>query len=555
MVMRAQLKHAATQRAAPVPAVRRGPPQVGPPDRSCSVGPNVAVCCDSGLNVTAWPDSAATAFGYMPSEVLGQNLFGVLAGPAASGAASDLVERMITRRAGVHVPLNVWTKAGRLLRCEWTIAPIYDAAGCLEGFAGSALAPHMESQPADDVSHTIASFEDRVGGAIHLAQRCHLGVALLAVRADDRPDVIEQRLHSLFRQSDDVGRLSADAFGVVLIPVDGEQGALTAAHRLIRSWNRSWPPSSRSAPHVGIALHGEDGHDARSLIDRAKDALNDACATRQDVARFGETTSARNRTRSIEANLRRAVDCGELELVFQPMMSLRGATFAGARAAVRWRQANGQTIEDVRVVELARRSGLEPVIGSWMLSAACVAMRDWAENGVPVPRLHVDVLRGHCARRLVDDVANALCESDLDPAMLELGLRLDSTSDGLESVQWLLEELRLLGVRRTVHGVKLSYAEMDALEALHLDVVGIDERFVASCTQHDPSKAAIRAIVDIAHTMGMEVAADGVDTPEQAMCLRSLGCDHVRGAFVGAALPAAAFVRRIGGGLAFDPTG
>ncbi len=526
--------------------------------------PAGAIVWDARLRVARWDQAAEAVFGYAACDVIGKDAFELLAGSAGAAAANDFVARMVARRAGGQIPLHAWTKAGRLIKCQLTMAPLFDAQGAIEGFAAAVAVPPPPEIAGTDSATGLASeqlFLDRIECAIAVARRCAHAVAVVAIGSDPESArrksppsgaagsgiaLLAHRLGPVMRAADSLALLDCDTLGALLVPVDGEAGALHAAHRLERACAGSGRSAERPAMRFGIALFPEDGHDAPSLVAAALDALTEARGHERDVLRTAHRARA-----STAQELRRALDRGQIELHFEPEMALRDGSLCGARALPTWRRPSGLVYAPA-LEALARGEGFVPELCSWIVHAACAALQQWAGEGVCVPHVRIDIPEEYAQQRLVDDVAQALCDSDVDPGMLELGFSPPRSGENITSVAWLLEALKPLGVRRSFSEIGLTFGQFDAFRSLGLDSVGVDEGLVRGSMEDAASATAVRAIVEIAHAMDVAVVAAGVDTADQATFLRSARCDSARGAFAGAAHPRTAFGREVGRGLGFS---
>jgi EAL domain-containing protein (putative c-di-GMP-specific phosphodiesterase class I) len=284
-------------------------------------------------------------------------------------------------------------------------------------------------------------------------------------------------------------------------------------------------------------LFPDDGLDTEAMLHCADVAIHDARRLGGGAFQCYAATSGATEAVSLEGDLRFALERGEFELHFQPQVDLRDGTLCGVEALVRWRHPARGLLFPSDFVTLAEQTGAIVPIGLWVLRSACETMRRWKDAGAGIPRITVNVSGRQFGRRFVDEVAQALCDTDVDPAALELEFTETLTMQSTESFLHLLDELKSFGVRLAIDDFGVGYSQLASLSRLPVDSLKIDRLFVGDCLTNPSNAAIVRGIVTMAAGLDLSVVAEGVESTEQADFLRSLGCDAAQGYLYDPALP------------------
>jgi len=514
------------------------------------------------FKVTSWSAAAATLFGLDESEAIGKTPLELFPGVDGWSDLTELRHSMLARRTGARAVADATTKLGRSIALDWCHAPVLDAAGVPTGFASAASL--MTGTDRGDRRATLRDpltgvpsavvFRDRLERAICGARRSRTDFAIFAIDLDHRGSLngglghrtrdavlrgVAQRLTAALREADSLGRLDGDRFGV-LAAVDGKTGASIAAQRILDCFSEPFEVDGQrhvQSASVGIALFPDDGRDARTLLRNADGATAAAKQLGRDVYQFHEAVAGAPERASLERDLRAATERGQLELHYQPQVDLRSGAIMGVEALVRWRHPQRGLLMPSDFVALAEETGLIVPIGAWVLRTACATMRAWNVAGVWVPRITVNVSGRELRRRMVDEVAQVLCDTNVDPSVLELEMTETVTMRSSEVQPRLLDELNSFGVRLAIDDFGVGYSSLAYLQRFPIDTLKIDRLFVRDCLTDGANAAIVEAIVTMAHGMELEVVAEGVESAEQAAFLRGLGCDGAQGYYFGRPMP------------------
>lgn len=349
------------------------------------------------------------------------------------------------------------------------------------------------------------------------------------------------RLKAIMRQQDTVARLGGDEFAIIQPgPVD-EGAAVAVARRIASALAAPFSIAGREVvirASTGIALAPEHGRQAELLLTRADLALYRAKAQESASFRiFEERMEAEVQSRrTLRLDLQAAIERNEFAVHYQPIVDLDSGRLVRLEALLRWHHPERGMVLPGDFVPLAEGSGLIVPIGDWVLKTACAAARDWPEGVM----LAVNVSAAELGDDgLPDKIKHALHANDLDPQRLELELTesvLLTSSDGHLKR---LHELRALGLRVALDDFGTGYSSISTLRSFPFDRIKIDRSFMGDLFGSAESDAIVRAIVSLGAALGVPTTAEGIESPQQIMHLRSHGCAEGQGFFFSEAVPQA----------------
>ena len=374
---------------------------------------------------------------------------------------------------------------------------------------------------------------------------------------------IAQRLRGALRGGDSIshsrrhlpaaartaGRIGGDEFVVVLEGSAGRDEACAVARRLAEVLAAPYQIGGQvvhSSVSIGIVTSEHSANDANTVMRDADTAMYEA--KRSGRARwvvFDPVMHERvARSVETEADLRLALQRGELFVVYQPVLDLQRPDAGGVEALVRWRHPRRGLVSPAQFIPLAEDSGLIVELGHFVLATACRQFGDWRQRlGAQAPAsLAVNLSAAQLrAPGLIDEVRTLLAQCGMPPATLQLEVT-ESLAAQDEAARERLRALKALGVRIALDDFGTGYSSLACLHQLPVDTVKIDRSFVAHAETSDYHRVLIEATLRVAETLGMATVAEGIETASQAALLRALRCGHGQGFFWSPPLDAAALV-------------
>jgi diguanylate cyclase (GGDEF)-like protein/PAS domain S-box-containing protein len=347
---------------------------------------------------------------------------------------------------------------------------------------------------------------------------------------------VARRLLDAVRAGDTVSRLGGDEFVVVLNGCGSvEEVASIVDHRLVplvRKPHEVEGVELQVSCSVGIAIYPDDAEDIDTLMRHADVAMYQAKALGRDSAQFF-TADLNDRAQlrmKLENNLRHAIERDELRLHYQPRVDARSGRLLGVEALLRWDCAELGPVNPAQFIPIAEDTRLIVPIGDWVINEACRQMAVWRKNDQDVPQVSVNV----SALQLEDDslletLRAALERNALPPGTVELELTESTLMDKAEQSLARLHAIKRLGVELAIDDFGTGYSSLNYLNRFPIDRLKIDRSFVRDMFVDPTDLAITRAIINLGHTLGLKVVAEGVESERESQTLRASGCDELQG--------------------------
>jgi diguanylate cyclase (GGDEF)-like protein/PAS domain S-box-containing protein len=511
--------------------------------------------------------------GWLSEEMLGRDV-GELAAPRAGTLANADITRLVAERgswrgeiwarhkSGREFP--IWVSVTEIRNAEREVTQhLYSSLDLSEIKQAQARILHLAQHDTLTELPNRSSLVSHLDHAMALARRDESELAMLVIDLDRFKNIndslghqvgdallveVGRRLRGLVRESDVVARLGGDEFVVVLNGVGqrGRDAAKSVAEKLLNELSRPYQVAGNelhTTPSIGISVFPADGDDTDTLLKNADTAMYQAKAAGRNNAQ--SFTPAMNQARGerlqLEAGLRTAVERHEFSLHYQPQVDLVSNRIVGMEALIRWRHPELGNIPPLKFIPVAEDIGLIESIGSWVLEEALSQVARWREDGHPTLRVAVNLSAQQlCVRDLPEQVALALKRHGLPGEALELEITESMAMQDPAHTAAMLKRLRDHGVAVAVDDFGTGYSSLAYLKQLPLSCLKLDRSFVMDIEKDANDAAICTATIQMAHSLGLGVVAEGVETGEQLDFLQRLGCDTVQGYFISKPMPAEA---------------
>jgi len=358
-----------------------------------------------------------------------------------------------------------------------------------------------------------------------------------------------KRVSSCLRGTSTVARLGGDEFLVVLPGLSGPDAACQVADRILQTFSTPFMLGGQEVfvtTSIGIATFPQDSDNSGTLLQHADAAMYEAKHKGKSAySRFTpEMTEISHERLQMESYMRKAMELGEFELYFQPIIDTHSGKLVSAEALLRWNNpALGMVMPD-RFIPLAEETGLIIPIGEWVIQEACKAARNWQTlTGNPIG-VAVNVSpRQFRDPGFTDAVMRALDASGLSPELLELEITERLILDNSIETADILRKLDRSGIRLTVDDFGTGYSALSYLKSYPFDTLKIDKSFIQDVLTENDDASLVRAIITMAHSLGLKVVAEGVEAEAQTHFLKEEHCDYSQGYFYSTPLPEQDFIQ------------
>ena len=362
---------------------------------------------------------------------------------------------------------------------------------------------------------------------------------------------VAERLRRSVRASDTVSRRGGDEFNILLTEIPQAADIITIAKKVVDSFGKPYVIGGNEfnmSTSVGISIYPEDGGTIEELFKNADIAMYHAKEQGGNSYQFyNATLNIRSIERMrLENLLRQALDRAELAVCYQPRLTIDTRQMVGAEALVRWRHPELGMLDPGRFIPIAEEIGFITSIDDWVLKTACAQFKEWQSEGLP----HLSVTVNLSARQLkksdlVERIAGILRETGFDPLHLDVEISESVAMRNLEQAIPNMIRLTEMGVGISIDNFGTGYSSLNYLKKLPVQKLKIDKSFIQDIATGPADKAIISAVAAMAREMKLKVVAVGVETEEQLVFLKSIGCQEVQGFLFSKPLPAEEFRKLI----------
>jgi diguanylate cyclase (GGDEF)-like protein/PAS domain S-box-containing protein len=532
------------------------------------------ITADSEGRIVGWNHGAERVFGYTEAEISGRAFtelmpdcyrtqhiieFNKVISNEDRRTINRMVEMTGLRNDGSELPVE-------LSLSEWEVNGDRFFTGIVRDItARKAMEARMAYQANHDPLTNLPNrvvFQDRLTQALARCARSGKAVAVLFLDLDKFKLIndslghaagdellmsVAERIQQIMRSSDTAARFGGDEFTAVVEDVEDEAGARVVADRILAQFRRPFTLANREVfvnVSIGIALSMHWTDDPVDLMRKADAALY--AAKRRGRGRceaFGDHINAHSLLRlELESDLRLAVEREELVLHYQPIISLTTGEVKGLEALVRWNHPTRGIISPLDFIPVAEETGLILSIGRWIFHEACRQMQQWRKLYPTASDMYVSVnlsARQFQQPSLLGNVSRSLAEFDLPPSCVTLEITETVVMEETEFTLTTLAALKATGLRLAIDDFGTGYSSLSYLRRFPVDYLKIDRTFIDGLGRGSEDGLIVSSTIGLAHSLGLQVIAEGAETAEQVRLLCQLSCDNVQGYYFSQPLPAA----------------
>jgi diguanylate cyclase (GGDEF)-like protein len=495
-------------------------------------------------------------------------LFALSASEATAHSVEALVPLVRSGELGCSKEMAAKRFSGEEIIVDLTLHPISADADLLLAIVKDV----SDYRKAKDTLHHLALFDhltalpnrllfqDRLSQALAQANRHNwlVGVVFFGLdrfklindtlghdKGDHLLKLLAIRLGECLRETDTLARFGGDEFVIILTGNARAEDIIAVAEKIQAATAPAFVLDDKEhfiTGCMGISISPLDGEDVTTLIKHADTALTHAKTHLNDSKRFTPAMNHQVKERlGLKNGLHRALERGEFLLHYQPQVALSSGTVVGAEALIRWAHPELGLIAPSKFIPIAEETGLIAPIAEWVLRAVCEQNRAWMNQGLQPIRLAVNLSgRNFRQKNLQAVIAKTLESTGVPASMLEIEITENVLMENMESVAEMLQQLSALGARIALDDFGTGYSSLQYLRRFPLHTLKIDQTFVQGLETDANDQAIVRAIVALAHSMGLSVIAEGVETKGQLEFLRAEGCDEIQGFYFSRPLSAKA---------------
>jgi diguanylate cyclase (GGDEF)-like protein/PAS domain S-box-containing protein len=530
---------------------------------------------NTDFEVTDWNKAADGMFGFTKKEMLGRHPAERILPKGAREKVDAVWADLLKNRGGSRNRSENITKDGRTILCEWYNTPLVDQDGKVIGIA-SLVDDITERKMSEDMIWKQANydtltglpnrnmFHDRLAQEILRADRDKRSLALLLVDLDQFKEVndtlghdtgdlllqeVGRRISACVRHSDTVARLGGDEFAIILHELHDNNNIEDVAQKIINKLEDAFQLGDEVV-HIsgstGITLYPTDASDIDTLLKNADQAMYAAKNNgRNCFSYFTQSLQDAAQARRILKNdLRGALNNKQLEVYYQPIIDLKTGLITKAEALLRWHHHDHGHISPLDFIPLAEETGLIHTIGDWVLKQSTAKARHWSNHFSAEFQISVNLsplqfkLDNHLFISRWEDYLQKTGLSGQNVVVeITEGLLLDAEPDVIDKLLW----LRDTGIQVAIDDFGTGYSSLSYLKLFDIDYLKIDKSFVDNLEGNANDITLCDAIILMAHTLGLKVIAEGVETVEQKNILADAGCDFAQGYLFSRPVPADEF--------------
>lgn len=512
--------------------------------------------------------------GFKPEEVLGKN-----PNIMKSGRHDEEFYRRMWESIIEHGSWSgeVWNRRRNgSIKPEWlNITRVCNDAGATTNYVASFIDTSAIRASQEQLHHLAHHdnltglpnrllLKDRLDQSFKRARREKCQVAVLFLDLDEfkkindtlghkvGDEVLKQaarRIQALLRKEDTVARLGGDEFVILLDRLDRAEDASLVARKVLSTLQQPFTIANRElyiGVSIGISIFPQDGEDSDKLVRNADIAMYRAKQLGKNLFQFytEALSETANYKMELEADLRNALEAGQLQLFYQPQVSLADRRIVGAEALLRWQHPEQGLIPAAEFIQLAEETGLIMPIGEWVLQEACSQLLTWDEQGAQRLRISLNISGVQLHRSaLFELVQSVLQKSGVQPDRLEFDIGESTFLAVTEKNLDVLHRLQSLGVGLAIDDFGAGYTSFGYLQRLHADRLKLSRSLLEGVPSNRDKSVIVDAITSLGEKFGIPILAAGIETEEQLHFAHKIGCKTGQGFLFAEALPPDRFQR------------
>ena len=494
----------------------------------------------------------------------------------------DFVQMMLERGSVTNFESQVYKRDGSIIWISENARTVYGPDGRLMYYEGTVEDITERKSYENQISHQATHdsltdlpnrllMVDRLQQVIQNANRENVQIAVLFLDLDHFKNIndtlghaagdklikiIAERLRNCMRDGDTVARIGGDEFVIILPNIHTSSDHISyAVHRILDSIRKPCMINDREfqiSCSIGVSIYPDDGKDVENLLKNADMAMYKSKQAGRNNFKFYTQELNRVVTESmeLEQQLRMALVNEQFELHYQPKISMESGFVNGAEALIRWRAPHRGLVSPARFIPLAEETGLIEPLGNWVLDAACQQNKLWVELGMSIVPISINLSPRQCRQsRLADHIQATLEKYQLPPEMLIVEVTETSMAEDQHKFLRILDDIKSLGVMIAIDDFGSGYSNLSYLKNLPVDYLKADRSLINGIEVEEKDRSIYRALVSMAHNLGMKLIAEGVETQAQYEFLRSIGVDDIQGFYFSMPVPAVNFIHM----LAYEP--
>lgn len=521
--------------------------------------------------ITSWNKGAEKIFGYASEEIIGQPIFTLLP-PDRYGERPQILRAILRGEELRKLETPRLKKDGSQIYVSLTISPILNTEGKITGNSVIARDVTERKQMEKIIQHqayhdTLTDlpnrqlFMDFMDRELAQARRNETRLALLFLDLNGFKQIndtmghscgdlllqeVAHRLRACIRESDIVARIGGDEFTVLMPDLTHSDDVGIVLQKILGVFEKPFmldDVAVDSSTSIGVCMFPDDGIHSEELIKKADTAMYDAKGTGKNAYQFynSEINSRTMKRQKMEGFLRQAVGKGELELLFQPLVSSDKRAMLGAEALLRWRHPEKGLLTPDQFLTIAEESGAIVPIGEWVLHHACDQTRVWNEKGYPLSiSVNLSTRQFHQSN-FIERTARILAATGLNPQHLEFDVTEQTIMADIDFSLRSMRSLTEMGVTLAIDKYGCGSSSLHWIKKLPTHRVKIDKSFIHNMLSEPDDLAVVNAVIAMSHNLKIEVVASGVETKEQWAIIQQIGCDQLQGNVISVPLPAAQF--------------